>query len=380
MIAGWVCPKCGKFEPDPVACDCSKRGCTPWLQDADVTLYHGDALAVLRELPDESVDCCVTSPPYLGLRDYAIDGQIGLEPTIGEYVQSLVEVLNEVRRVLRGRGTLWLNLGDSYNAYNGGAGPGSKLSQRQTEARPRLSSGFGLQQKELKPKDLMMVPARVAIALCDAGWYLRSEIIWCKPNGMVESITDRPTKSSERVYLLSKERRYYFGQDELRQPFATGSEARYAYAFGGPKSEAAVANGLRTRPVGMRGPDGRHKTKRVEDGNAHGSYVGAYGRERWPNDAGANIRDWWVIPVESLQGVDEHHAVMAREVARRCILGGCPEGGVVLDPFGGSGTTALVARSLQRKSVLIELNPRYCDLIADRTRQQSLLAEVAGGL
>lgn len=321
---------------------------TVYLADPDFVLYCGDALEVLRSLPDGSVDCCVTSPPYLGLRDYGTEGQVGLEATIGEYVASLVAVFSEVRRVLRDNATVWLNLGDSYNAYNGGAGPSSALSKRQTEARPRLSTGFGLQQKELKPKDLMMVPARVAIALCDDGWYLRSEILWCKPNGMVESITDRPTKSSERVYLLAKNRNYYFGQDELRQPFATGTEDRYRYEFGGAKNEAAAAEqGLRTRPVG----------------------------HRLPNEGGANIRDWWLIPVE--QSSDRHYAVMPQEVARRCILGGCSAGGTVLDPFMGSGTVALVARKHGRRSIGIELNPEYCALAARRLQQLSLLADEA---
>jgi DNA modification methylase len=360
---------------------------TPFVRDPDFTLYVGDVRQSLAEIADESVDCIVTSPPYLGLRDYGIDGQIGHETTIAEYVATLVSVFAAARRVLTEAGTLWLNLGDSYNAYNGGAGPSSALSQGQSLARPRLSTGYGLQQKELKPKDLMMVPARVGIALCDDGWYLRSEILWCKPNGMVESIGDRPTRSSERIYLLSKSRRYYFGQDDLRQPFADGTADGYRYAFGGPKAEEAVEQGLRTRPVGSRtlpglpaekprGADGRLKTTRVEEGSAHEDYQNAYGRERWPNEGGANIRDWWVVPVEAVADVP-HHAIMPREIARRCILGGCPPGGTVLDPFLGSGTTALVARGLGRKAIGIELSPEHAQTSAKRLQQLSLLAESA---
>lgn len=354
----------------------------PFVSDPDFTLYQGDALEVLRQLPDESVDCCVTSPPYLGLRDYGVEGQLGLEPTIADFVSALVGVFGEVRRLLKPHGTVWLNLGDSYNAYNGGAGPGSKLSKRQTEARARLSTGFGLQQKELKPKDLMMVPARTAIALCDDGWYLRNEFLWCKPNGMVESVTDRGTRSSERIYLLAKNRRYYFGQDELRQPFADGTAERYRYEFGGPKSEA-VKETLRTRPIGKRelpglpaekrGADGRFATRRVADGEAHEDYAGAYGRERWPNEGGANIRDWWVVPVEA--GPSDHYAVMPQEIARRCILGGSKPGDTILDPFFGTGTTGLTARRLGRRCVGIELNAKTCASAARRLGQQSLLAE-----
>lgn len=326
----------------------------PYLADPDVTLYQGDALEVLRELPDESVDCCATSPPYLGLRDYGIAGQIGLEPTIAEYVESISAVMEEVRRILRGRGTLWLNLGDSFNAYNGGAGPGSKLSQRQTEARPRLSSGFGLQQKELKPKDLMMVPARVAIALQAAGWWLRSEIVWFKPNPMPESVADRPTKSHEMVYLLSKAERYYFGQEELREPHTS---TRWGGRFHDAGPNEKYVNG-----------DGRMAaTAKVRRDRPQ--------FDHYPNEAGRNVRDVWEIPTKPY--VEAHFATFPEELARRMVLGGCPPGGTVLDPFAGSGTTALVARRLERKAVLVELNPDYCDIAARRLAQQSLLAEIA---
>ena len=171
-------------------------------------LIRGDA----RFLPlaDGCVDCVVTSPPYFGLRNYGCDGQVGLEPTGAHYVGVLVSVFREVRRVMRDTATCWVNLGDSYNAYNGGAGPGSRLSKTQTEQRPRLVTGFGLNDKALKPKDLMMIPARVALALQADGWYLRSDIIWSKPNPMPESVQDRPTKAHEYLFLLTKSERYFY--------------------------------------------------------------------------------------------------------------------------------------------------------------------------
>lgn len=318
---------------------------SPFVQDVDLTLYNGDALTVLRELSPESVNCVVTSPPYLGLRDYGHDRQIGLEPTIGEYVETLVRVFSELRRVLRADGTFWLNLGDSYNAYNGGAGPGSTLSKTQTAARPRLTSGFGLQQKELKPKDLMMIPARVAIALCDDGWYLRSEIVWAKPNPMPESVTDRPTSATERVYLLAKQARYYYDADAIRE------DAKWERW--GKQNPGEWANAVPSKA-------GMVQARTKAELHLH-----------WKGE-GRNVRNWWPIPTESYDGA--HFATYPQELVRLCILAGCPEGGTVLDPFFGSGTTGLVARRHGRCTVGIELNPEYCRMAAERLQQLSLLA------
>lgn len=313
----------------------------PFVADDDFTLYVGDSREILPTLADESVDCCVTSPPYLGLRDYGVDRQIGLETSIGGFVDELVAVFREVRRVLKPQGTLWLSLGDSYNAYNGGAGPGSKLSKIQTEARPRLATGFGLQQKELKPKDLMMVPAKVAIALQEDGWYLRAEIVWSKPNPMPESVRDRPTRSHEMVYLLSRSRRYFYDADAI--------------------AERAT----------WYGPNGKPKS-----GPHAGQMHGRAGRKQ-DQIAGENLtknaRSVWEI--QTMQYADAHFAVFPEELPRRCILAGCPVGGTVLDPFMGSGTTAVVARQHGRRSVGIELNPEYAEIAARRTSQLPLPVE-----
>lgn len=348
-----------------------------YLSDPDVTLHHGDALTVLRDLEASSVDTCVTSPPYLGLRDYGHPDQIGLERTLNDYVDVLVAVFREVRRVLRPQGTLWLNIGDSYNAYNGGAGPGSKLSKRQTEARPRLASGFGLQQRELKPKDLMMVPARVALALQADGWWLRSDIIWAKPNPMPESVTDRPTKAHEYVFLLSASERYFYAAAAIAEP-ATWYGPN-GYPKSGPHAGQMHARAKKGPTWEERKAAGATRGNVAFDGNVGaGTQRGVHG-DGLSHDLGdgltRNARSVWTIQTQ--QFADAHFAVFPEELPRRCIAAGCPEGGTVLDPFAGSGTTLYVARKLQRRAIGIELNESYCKLAADRLAQQSLLAEIA---
>lgn len=489
----------------------------PFLADTDLKVYLGDVFEVLPELPDGSVDCVITSPPYWGLRDYGtatwvggddscdhlqpvggagkstlntgtassqrssqetqrtpfkatcekcgatrVDAQLGLEASPGEYVEKMVLVFREVRRVLASHGTLWLNIGDSYASK--WAMPGDRrnlvgqpgLDDGKREDRPdRLVDG-------LNEKGLCGMPWRVAFALQADGWYLRSDIVWSKPNPMPESITDRPTRSHEYVFMLAKQARYFFDQEAVREPFTLGSEEWYKYAFGGAKNVAlAEADktgvGRRTSVIGdrvfpgavesaqetldpslppdsPRGPDGRRETA-VK--GAEGSIQHRDG-ERWPN-TGRNVRSVWEIPTHSF--AEAHFATYPQELVRRCLLAGCPikvcrvcgvpqtrvvksgsgdafdgesrdtgrpdkaerrnprggqkefdswsppeqtgwsdcghddwRAGVVLDPFGGSGTTGLVARAHQRHSVLVELNPEYAAMIANRLQQLSLLA------
>lgn len=326
----------------------------PFVQDADFTLYQGDALQVLREMPDASVDCCVTSPPYWGLRDYGHDGQLGLESTPDEYVARLVAVFGEVRRCLTDAGTLWLNLGDSYTS--GGRdnfGP-SKPDKNIVLHNAKRAT----QPADLKPKDLVGIPWRVAFALQADGWWLRSDIIWSKPNPMPESVTDRPTKAHEYVFLLSKSPRYFYDADAIAEP------ATWYGPNGKPKTGPHAG-----QMHGRAGKNENHIDRRKVGFN-----------ERWDAQDGnhsltRNTRSVWEIQTQ--QYADAHFAVFPEELPRRCILAGCPEGGTVLDPFGGSGTTALVARKLNRRSVLIELNADYCDLAARRLQQLSLLAEPA---
>jgi DNA modification methylase len=263
----------------------------------------------------------VTSPPYWGLRDYGEDGQIGLEHTPDEYVTRLVEVFREVRRVLRDDGTLWLNLGDSYAGSGAGGGTSGDLAHHMTNIamsnRPTTNKLHGI-----KSKDLVGIPWRVAFALQADGWYLRSDIIWAKPNPMPESVTDRPTKSHEYVFLLSKSARYYYDADAIRE------------------GDTARASG--------------NKTRVIADGS------------------GRNARSVWTITTKPY--AEAHFATFPPELPERCIKAGSQEGDTVLDPFMGSGTTAWVARHLGRHTVGTELNPDYISIAANRLQQLSLLA------
>ena len=315
-----------------------------------VTIHNGDCLEVLRTLPDESVQCCVTSPPYWGLRDYGHDGQIGLESTPEAYVGRMVEVFREVRRVLREDGTLWLNLGDSYAAStgvqtfqpqqsrNGQQGVVGPRDKHPSASRANLSSykDFG----SLKPKDLVGIPWRVAFALQADGWYLRQDIIWHKPNPMPESVTDRCTKSHEYVFLMAKSQRYYYDAEAIDEPLSGVPHA--------PGNKATKDGGH------LRNDFGTEAVNRL-----------------WGESGRRNRRSVWTVCTKPYSGA--HFAVMPPDLVKPCILAGCPEGGVVLDPFMGSGTVAAVAQDAGRRAVGIELNPDYCKLIAKRFKQRRIL-------
>lgn len=289
------------------------------------TVAQGDALEVLAGMPPESVQTACTSPPYYALRDYGVEGQIGLERTPQAYVARLVEVFREVRRVLRTDGTLWLNVGDSYNAYNGGAGPSSALSRTQSDQRPQLATGFGLQVKSLKPKDLLLIPFRLAIALQEDGWWVRSDIAWCKRAPMPESVTDRPTSAWEHIFLLTKAARYFYDAEAVKEPSA---------------SDHSSGNGFVRE----------HRL----------SYAGRGQTDQWQVTETRNLRNFWLLSPEPC--ADAHFAVYPTEIPRRAILAGSRPGDVVLDPFSGSGTTGLVALRHDRRYVGIELNEEYVAL------------------
>jgi len=506
----------------------------PYLEDTDLVVYAGDVLELLPQLPDASVDCVVTSPPYWGLRDYGTgqwvggdsdcehkleakrgerprsglegglatveaatfyrdrcgkcgaerdDKQLGLEPTMEEYLANMLRVFGEVWRVLRPEGTLWLNMGDSYASGNRGRYDVDAAEGREHDRRPRSA----------KDKELLGVPWRLAFALQDAGWKLRADNIWAKPNPMPESVRDRPTKSHEYVFLFSKQGRYYYDREAVREPFSAKSrgnwsrshhaeseklgragtyrreyrhpeldappqaeslyeadplsedpgptdggrqraaragderylDAEYGYHEDGrdgrfqggsggdgepapagatlpgleefasddapsyvmpdgwaigPGAHDAVSHSLRERqptldpslpPEAERGADGRRVTRRISGEGTHENHANASGRERWPNADGRNMRTVWTIPLEGFPGA--HFATFPRELARRCILAGCPAGGTVLDPFGGSGTVGEVARAHGRHAILLELDPESLELIRERTQQLSLL-------
>ena len=319
-----------------------------------VTILVGDSRQLLATLPDESVNCCVTSPPYWGLRDYGHAEQIGQESTPAEYVASLVAVFAEVRRALRADGTLWLNLGDSYAAQRGGSAmPAETLAGGvgDTAHRGRTNSCNGGRQDitspasrtgpvahrnakafGLKHKDLAGIPWMVAFALRDAGWWLRSEIIWHKLNPMPESVTDRPTSAHEKLFLFAKSESYYYDSDAIREKGVTP-----AGTLGAKGSvERFTTPGVNSRPP----------TYKVYDGTR-------------------NKRNVW--SVASAPYAEAHFATYPPSLITPCILAGCPAGGTVLDPFGGSGTTGMVALELGRNAILIELNPEYAKLIDQRT-------------
>ena len=309
----------------------------PYYQDESVTLWHGDAMAVLRTTPGASVDCCVTSPPYFGLRDYGVDGQLGAESSPAEYVENMRALFAEVRRVLADDGTLWLNLGDS---YSGNATPGG-VSRTLEGASQQIASAGRMKSKHGKPKNLLGIPWRVALALQDDGWTLRNDIIWTKPNGMPNSVTDRLATKHEHVFLLAKSTRYWFDLDPIREPHA----------------ETTVAAASRARKP-YAPPGQRPNTK-----------------TRGMNDKGANPGDVWSIATQPFS--ESHFAVMPLTLAERCILAGCKPGGVVLDPFSGSGTTGLAAAKHGRRYVGIDLNADYLDLSL-RTRLAQPVLDLDG--
>ena len=332
-----------------------------------VKILCGDALTVLSGLPDESVHCVVTSPPYYGLRDYGISGQIGLEETPDTYIGALVGVFREARRVLRADGTLWLNLGDSYaGGTKGSGGPSVKQSSN-------AGSRYGARHFNhcAKPKDLMMMPARVALALQADGWWLRSEIIWHKPNPMPESVTDRPTSAHEKIFLLAKSERYYFDAEAVAEPAIysglAGQDAsgfKNAANFAGKNAQNAARG---ERPDKQRGHGRRHAgfnakwDAATEAGQCSGT---------------RNIRNVWTVATHPYSGA--HFATFPPKLIEPCILAGCQNGGVVLDPFGGAGTTGLVADRLGRDAVLIELNPKYAEMARRRINDDAGMFPAAG--
>lgn len=330
-----------------------------------VRILVGDVRDRLRDLPDESVHCVVTSPPYFGLRDYGMDGQIGLEPTPAEFVRTMVEVFAEVRRVLRPDGTLWLNLGDSYS--NGGRG--SRAPDKENPARAmsvRPADGC-------KPKDLLMIPARVAMALQDDGWYLRSDIIWHKPNPMPESVTDRPTSAHEHIFLLTKSERYFYDHVAVREPAVVPTWEDGSRVFGGVNKHGAnVQHGDRT--TGRRTAPRKSAPKGSFNGKTEA--MAATGQNAFRAVVPErNLRNVWTVATQPFS--EAHFATFPPSLIEPCVKAGCPQGGTVLDPFGGAGTTGLVADRLGRNAVLIELNPDYAAMAQRRIRdEQPMFADV----
>ena len=266
-----------------------------------IEILSGDCRETLRSMPNESVQCCVTSPPYWGLRDYGHNGQLGMEKTPEDFVDNLVDVFREVRRVLKDDGTLWLNLGDSYASTTKGSGGPSDLQG--TNAGSRYASRRFVLPSGLKPKDLVGIPWRVALALQTDGWYLRQDIIWHKPRQMPESVTDRCTKAHEYIFLMAKSDRYYYDQEAIKEP----------------SKESGVLR---------------------------------------------NKRSVWAVMPAVFKGA--HFATFPEDLITPCVRAGSKRGDTVLDPFAGSGTTGKVAIENGREAVLCELNPEYIEMIEER--------------
>jgi len=362
-------------------------------------IYLGDNLATMKTWPDAFVHTCVTSPPYFALRDYGtasweggdascahsvggqvpdgkapgaisagvrpgvdaskcrkcgakrIDQQIGLEATPEAYVARLVELFREVRRVLRDDGTLWLNLGDSYNAYNGNRGTESEYAGKRNAMEPAFPAGHGLMAKGLKPKDLIGIPWMVALALRADGWYLRCDIIWAKKNCMPESVTDRPTKAHEYIFLLSKSEKYFYDAEAIKEAITESSIARVAQNDGRP-----VLN-----------TDRKRDSTQAEQTLDIAAMVPADGRR--------NKRSVWNVALKPFN--EAHFATFPPDLISPCVLAGAPRGGVVLDPFMGAGTTALVAATHDRQYIGCELNPEYKSIadarVANESAQEKML-------
>lgn len=322
----------------------------------------GDVREQLATLADGSVQCVVTSPPYWGLRDYGHAGQLGTEQTPDAYVAAMVEVFAGVWRVLRKDGTLWLNLGDSYQNAKGQAhGVDPKQPARRHGLRPQDVSIPGL-----KPKDLVGIPWMVAFALREAGWYLRSDVVWSKPNPMPESVTDRPTKSHEYVFLLTKARRYYYDAEAIKNPPAASTLKEIEKEYHGTALKDYRGTGAQNPSSVKARIVQRMRQKQRGHGRRHDGF-----NDRW--DAmtkeeqvalGSNARSVWEIATQPYP--DAHFATFPEELPRRCILAGSRPGDLVLDPFTGSGTTGAVALQLGRRFIGIELNEAYIELARRR--------------
>ena len=296
-------------------------------------IITGNAIEVLKELPDCTADCCITSPPYLGLRDYGVNGQIGLENSVEAYINRLTDIFREVRRVLKSDGTLWLNIGDRYATSN-------------------------YEYDNCKRKDLIGIPWILAFALRDDGWYLRQDIIWEKPNAMPESVKDRCTKSHEYIFLLSKQSKYYFDYETIKEPAVGFNNILPAGSKGTLRPNSRLRKGnirtFRGGGVYTKGQSFNNSAEIMRE--SHGNNENITGLR--------NKRSIWTVATQGYK--EAHFATFPEKLIELCVLAGSKEGGVVLDPFLGSGTTAVVAKKFNRGFIGIELNPKYAEMAKRR--------------
>ncbi len=312
------------------------------------TIIFADAISGMKRLADKSIDTCITSPPYFRLRDYGVNGQIGLEDTPEAYIERLVEIFREVRRVLRDDGTLWIVIGDCYAGSGKGAAtyPENALKYKQGTNKGMLGQTVLVSKKDgIKPKDLIGIPWMLAFALRADGWYLRQDIIWHKPNVMPESVKDRCTKCHEYIFMLSKSRKYYYDYQSIREP-----------ALYDGRKDILNKGAL------------KYADPTIRINAPHSLALAGKPHERWVFDengvAVKNKRDVWKVSTRPFKGA--HFATFPIELITPCILAGSRKGGIVLDPFCGSGTTVLAADNLGRRGIGIELNASYRDVIRQR--------------
>ena len=325
-------------------------------------ILPGNNIETLKTLPDHSVDCCVTSPPYYFMRDYGgIDGQIGLEDTPEEYIKKLILVFNEVWRVLKNAGTLWVNIGDSYNGSRKNNGNTKPITNTKQAFNTASHATKNKNLKSMAVKSLIGIPWRFAFAMMDAGWILRQDIIWAKPSVMPESVKDRFCKAHEYVFLFTKKPNYYFDHKHALEP-ATGYDGR---------KEETVARGefdqeVWGAPAGERRERWPQRGYTTKDGNTglsqqhHGQNI--------PTNPLRTKRDVWMVPSEPSEL--NHYAMFPQKLILPCVLCGCPENGIVLDPFLGSGTTAVVAVKNLRKYIGCEINPEYIKIAERRILEE----------
>ena len=325
-------------------------------------VYNEDCLQGLKKLPDECIDCVVTSPPYYALRDYGCEGQIELEETPQAYIDSLTEIFMEIYRVLKPTGTLWINIGDTYN--------GNKMGNTETNKNKKVAERNEFKKKiwhGAKQKDLIGIPWMLAFSLRDRGWYLRQDIIWYKPNAMPESVKDRCTKSHEYIFLLTKSQKYYFDQEQI-QEIATGYDGRKDVKYKG-STKYKDAHILPNNGVQSMAKNGHERWKfknlQPKGQQPHSMHLRrASGQQDYIYPV-RNKRDVWTVNTKPDKNA--HFAVYPEKLIEPCILAGCPYDGVVLDPFMGSGTTARVAKHFGRKYIGFELNKEYLAIIKHKT-------------
>ena len=305
-------------------------------------IHTGDCLEILKTLPDDSVHCCVTSPPYYALRDYGMEAQIGRETTPKEYISRLTEVFTEVRRVLRPDGTLWLNISDT---YAGKGNQGDFIDPKNPYGRNGQAVALNNKVEGCKPKDMIGIPWMLAFALRDTGWYLRNDIIWMKDNPMPESVKDRCARCYEHIFLFSKSKKYFFDYKAISEPIAPATAERLKRGMKGGNKYG--------KPV-----PGQPQPQSINRPREHGEIKDC------DINPLRNKRDVWKINTVPFKG--GHYAAYPPKLVETCLLAGCPEGGIVLDPFMGSGTTGMVASQMGRHFVGIELNPAYTELAYKR--------------